>query len=196
MHQGIEKIEPKSSAWHHISMIAFVGGFQRGATTNDIRGRPMRKNHLSFWICALALVFAMPALAQTQPVRVGGLTCDTGPRVGLLIGSRQRMNCVFRSNTTGQEYHYRGRITRLGVDVGIARGGRLFWGVFAPTTHIGPGALRGTYVGAGGNASLGLGLGANVLVGGSHRTISLQPLSVEGQVGINLALGVAGLTLY
>jgi hypothetical protein len=85
---------------------------------------------------------------------------------------------------------------RLGLDVGIARGGRLFWGVFAPTTYIGPGALRGTYVGAGGNASLGLGLGANVLVGGSHRTISLQPLSVEGQVGINLALGVAGLTLY
>ena len=106
------------------------------------------------------------------------------------------MNCVFRSNATGQQYHYRGRITRLGLDVGIARGGRLFWGVFAPTTHIGPGALRGTYVGAGGNASLGLGLGANVLVGGSHRTISLQPLSVEGQVGINLALGVAGLTLY
>jgi hypothetical protein len=134
-----------------------------------------------------------------QPVRVGGLTCDTGPRVGLLVGSRQRMNCVFRSNTTGQQYRYRGRITRLaklGLDVGIARGGRLFWGVFAPTTHIGPGALRGTYVGAGGNASLGLGLGANVLVGGSHRTISLQPLSVEGQVGINLALGVAGLTLY
>jgi hypothetical protein len=82
------------------------------------------------------------------------------------------------------------------MDVGITGGGRLFWGVFAPTTHIGQGTLRGTYVGASGNASLGLGLGANVLVGGSHRTISLQPLSVEGQVGINLALGVAGLTLY
>lgn len=155
----------------------------------------MPKNHLSLGICALAIVFAAPALAQTQPVRVGGLTCDTGPRVGLLIGSRQRMNCVFRSNT-GQQYRYRGRITRLGVDVGITKGGRLFWGVFAPTAHIGPGALRGTYVGAGGSASFGFGLGANVLVGGSHRTISLQPLSVEGQVGINLALGVAGLTLY
>jgi hypothetical protein len=67
--------------------------------------------------------------------------------------------------------------------------------VFAPTSHIGPGALRGNYVGASGTASLGLGLGANALVGGSHRTISLQPLSVEGQVGINLALGVAGLRL-
>ena len=156
----------------------------------------MPNNHLlSFAIGALAILFATPALAQAQPVRVGGLTCDTGPRVGLLVGSRQRMSCVFRSNT-GQQYHYRGRITRLGMDVGITAGGRLFWGVFAPTTHIGPGTLRGTYVGAGGSASFRLGLGANVLVGGSHRTISLQPLSVEGQLGVNLALGVAGLTLY
>jgi hypothetical protein len=176
-------------------MIAFVGGYQRGITTSDILEEPMAKKHLSLGTCALAIVFAMPALAQTQPARVGGLTCDTGPRVGLLVGSSQRMNCLFRSNT-GEQYRYRGRITRLGVDVGITRGGRLFWGVFAPTAHIGPGALRGTYVGASGNASLGLGLGANVLVGGSHRTISLQPLSVEGQVGINLALGVAGLRLY
>jgi hypothetical protein len=82
------------------------------------------------------------------------------------------------------------------MDVGISAGGRLFWGVYAPTAHVGPGALRGTYVGASGNAALGVGFGANVLVGGSHRTISLQPLSIEGQVGINLALGVAGLTLY
>jgi hypothetical protein len=155
----------------------------------------MSKNYLSMGIFALALVFAQPTFAQTQPTRVGGLTCDTGPRVGLLIGSRQRMNCVFRSNT-GEQYHYSGRITRLGLDVGITGGGRLFWAVFAPTSHVGPGALRGTYVGAGGSASLGLGLGANVLVGGSHRTISLQPLSVEGQFGVNLALGVAGLTLH
>ncbi len=104
------------------------------------------------------------------------------------------MRCVFQSGT-GWAHHYTGTITRLGLDVGITGGGRLFWAVFAPTSHIGPGALRGTYVGASGNASLGVGLGANVLVGGSHRTISLQPLSVEGHVGINLAVGVAGLNL-
>ena len=155
----------------------------------------MSKSRLSVGACVLMLAFTAPAFAQTQqPVRAGGLTCDTGPRVGLLIGSKQRMACVFRSNT-GQEYRYTGRITRLGLDVGVTGGGRLFWGVFAPTSHIGPGALRGRYVGVSGNASLGVGLGANVLVGGSHRTISLQPLSVEGQLGINLALGVAGLTL-
>jgi hypothetical protein len=113
----------------------------------------------------------------------------------LVLGSRQRMTCVFRSNATGRRYHYTGRITRLGLDVGVTGRGRLFWGVFAPTSHIGPGTLRGNYVGASGNASLILGLGANVLVGGSNRPSSLQPLSVDGQFGVILALGVAGRSL-
>jgi hypothetical protein len=69
------------------------------------------------------------------------------------------MRCVFRSNATGQTYHYTGTITRLGLDVGVTGGGRLFWGVFAPTSRGGPGTLRGNYVGASGNASLGLGPG-------------------------------------
>jgi len=155
----------------------------------------MSKICLSAILCAAMVAFAAPAFAQAQPVRVGGLTCDAAPRVGLIIGSRQHLRCVFRSNATGQSYGYTGTIGRLGLDVGVTGGGRLFWGVFAPTSHVGHGALRGTYVGASGNASFGVGLGANVLVGGSHRTISLQPLSVEGQVGVNLALGVARLTL-
>ena len=152
-------------------------------------------------ICRLAVLYASmvalagPMCAQAQPIRVGGLTCDAAPRVGLVVGSRQNLRCVFRSNATGRQYGYTGTIRRIGLDVGITGGGRLFWGVFAPTSHVGYGVLRGTYVGASGNASFGLGLGANVLVGGSHRTISLQPLSVEGQFGVNLALGVARLTL-
>ena len=156
----------------------------------------MPKFRLLMSLCLLVAGFASPAFAQQrQPVRVGGLTCDTGPRVGLVLGSRQRMSCVFRSNATGRRYRYTGRITRVGLDLGITGRGRLFWGVFAPTSHVGPGTLRGDYVGVSGNASLFLGLGANVLVGGSNRTISLQPLSVEGQLGVNLALGVAGLSL-
>jgi hypothetical protein len=146
-------------------------------------------------LCASMLLLAGSAFAQAQPSRVGGLTCDAAPRVGLLVGSRQNLRCVFRSNSTGRQYRYTGTISRVGLDVGITGGGRLFWGVFAPTSHVGYGALRGTYVGASGNASFGLGLGANVLVGGSRRTISLQPLSVEGLFGVNLALGVARLTL-
>ena len=146
----------------------------------------MLKIYLSVILCAFMMAVAGPAFAQAQTVRVGGLTCDTSARVGLVLGSRQNLRCAFRSNA-GEQYSYIGTIRRLGLDVGITRGGRLFWGVFAPTAHIGPGALRGNYVGASANASLGLGLGANALIGGSNRTIALQPLSVEGQIGVNLA---------
>ena len=70
----------------------------------------------------------------------------------------------------------------------------MVWDVYAPTTkHFA--ALAGKYVGASGEATVGVGLGANVLVGGSNRTVALQPVSVQGQTGLNLAVGVAGLTL-
>jgi hypothetical protein len=105
------------------------------------------------------------------------------------------MRCVFFAAATGQQYVYTGSIRRLGVDIGVTRGGTLFWAVFARNSQIGRGTLRGSYVGVSGNVALGLGLGAKVLIGGSRRTITLQPLSVEGQIGINLALGVANLTL-
>jgi hypothetical protein len=149
---------------------------------------------LTAGICALTLAAATPAFSQTQSVRAGGLTCNTAPRVGLVVGSRQRMTCIFQS-TTGEQHRYSGQITRIGLDLGVTGGGRLFWAVFAPTSHVGPGALRGNFVGASGNASFGPGVGANVLIGGNIRTISLQPLSIEGQVGVNLAVGVAGLKL-
>jgi hypothetical protein len=150
------------------------------------------------WAVALAFLVVLPGAATAQsrpPFRIGGLTCNTDPRVGLVLGSRQDMRCVFVANATGRQYVYRGTIRRIGVDIGVTRGGTLFWAVFARNSQIGRGTLRGSYVGASGNVALGLGLGAKVLIGGSRRTITLQPLSVEGQIGINLALGVANLTL-
>jgi hypothetical protein len=156
----------------------------------------MSNIRISAIVCAFVIVLVASVTAQAQqPVRVGGLTCSTGPRVGLVLGSRQDMRCVFRESGTGRQYTYTGTIRRLGLDVGITRGGTLFWAVFARNSQIGRGTLRGNYVGASGNVAVGLGLGAKVLIGGSRRTITLQPLSVEGQIGINLALGVANLTL-
>jgi hypothetical protein len=102
---------------------------------------------------------------------------------------------VFRASETGRQYNYAGTIRRVGLDLGVTRGGTLFWRVFARNSQIGQGTLRGSYVGASGNVAVGLGLGANVLVGGSRRTITLQPLSVERQIGMNLALGVTNLVL-
>lgn len=153
---------------------------------------------IRIWIiaCAFLSVVAASETAQARPpLRVGGLTCSTGPRVGLVLGSRQDMRCVFRTSDTGRQYTYSGTIRRVGLDLGVTRGGTLFWRVFARNSRIGRGTLRGNYVGASGNVALGLGLGANVLIGGSRRTITLQPLSVERQVGMNLALGVTNLTL-
>src|SRR5256886_7828452 len=163
-------------------------GLLAGAAMPSIRARAI--------VCAfLAVLFGSPTAQARPPFRVGGLTCSTGPRVGLVLGSRQDMRCVFVASATGQQYVYTGTIRRLGVDIGVTRGGTLFWAVFARNSQIGRGTLRGSYVGASGNVALGLGLGAKVLIGGSRRTITLQPLSVEGQIGINLALGVANLTL-
>ncbi len=152
----------------------------------------MRKIWLMAIACTLTAAFAVPAEAR---VRAGSLNCTSGTTVGMLIGSRQNLRCVFIASGTDHRYHYTGTVTRLGVDLGITSGARFVWAVFAPTSHVGPGALRGGYVGASGSASVGIGAGANVLIGGSNNTISLQPLSVEGRRGVNLALGVANMQL-
>lgn len=174
-------------------------GFIRTAAAESRLSSPMEeqmsKLFRSAMLSACMISAAMPALAQTQRVRVGGLTCIAGPRAGLVLGSRRDLQCVFRSDVTRRQYAYAGKIRRIGVDVGITRGGRSFWAVFAPTADVGRSTLRGSYLGVSGNVALGVGLGAKVLVGGSRRTISLQPLSVEGQIGINLALGVTNLSL-
>jgi len=135
-----------------------------------------------------------PLSAATNIVHVGALTCNTGPSIGLLIGSQQQMNCVFISRA-GLRETYTGQINRLGLDVGLTAGGRLVWRVYAPTAGLKGRALAGNYVGGSANASLVVGAGANALVGGSNRSVALQPLSVEGRVGANLALGIANLTL-
>jgi hypothetical protein len=104
------------------------------------------------------------------------------------------MDCRFTPNR-GPVERYHGSVTRFGLDLGITTGGVMSWLVIARTSRIGRGALAGNYVGASGDIAFGIGAGANVLIGGSRRTVTLQPLSVSGQVGINLAVGVAGLTL-
>ncbi|MGD9502732.1 MAG: DUF992 domain-containing protein [Methyloceanibacter sp.] len=144
-------------------------------------------------IAAAALLLPSPAEAR---VKVGTLTCNLSSSVGMVIGSRQAANCVFTPSHYGKRERYRGDIGRLGLDLGATHGGRLVWGVFASVAGPRPGALRGTYVGAAGDASIGVGLGANVLVGGSNRSFALQPVSFKAQSGLNIAVGVARLTLY
>jgi len=135
---------------------------------------------------------AQPSLAQ-QPAKVGTLTCDISGGVGLIVTSKKTMACTFAPSKGGKEV-YVGSISKFGLDIGATGKGRMIWAVFAPTSRK-AGALAGTYAGGSAEATVGAGLGANVLVGGSDRTISLQPVSVQGQSGLNLAVGVSGLEL-
>jgi hypothetical protein len=147
----------------------------------------------------LAALFAMviwfsaePAFARSG-IRIGTLTCNVEGGVGLVFGSRRNMTCTFRP-TSGSREAYRGRITRVGIDIGVTRRAKMTWLVFAPG-KLKAGSLAGNYGGASAQAAIGVGLGANVLVGGFKKSIALQPLSVQGQTGLNLAAGVAGLRL-
>jgi hypothetical protein len=107
---------------------------------------------------------------------------------------KQTMRCEFRASN-GIIQRYNGQIAEYGVALGCVQAGHLVWGVLAATQGIPSGALAGTYAGVGAQASAGVGVGANILVGGTGRAFSLQPLSVEGQIGVNIAAGVTTVTL-
>ena len=142
----------------------------------------------------LALVASAPAHAQSG-IRVGVLTCNVASGWGLVFGSSKEVNCTFSRD--GRDLaHYQGHIDKFGVDLGYTAGGVMVWAVFAPTEGPPPGSLDGTYGGVTASATAGVGVGANLLIGGSDRSISLQPLSVEGNTGLNVAGGIAGLRLH
>jgi len=147
----------------------------------------------SFAAVALAAMVSIPAQAQER-VQAGSLTCDVSAGIGFIIGSQRSVNCTFQPSGPGPVEYYSGSISKLGVDIGVTAGGVMVWLVFAPTNRP-IGALQGTYVGGAADASVIVGGGANALIGGSNRTVALQPLSVQGQAGLNIAAGVAGLEL-
>jgi hypothetical protein len=140
---------------------------------------------------------AVRAFAQTPPswTQTGMVTCKLNPSIGFIIAGHQSMECSFVQNAPFPPEAYQGALNTVGLDVGITAGGVLGWAVFAPTVGLSAGSLSGEYVGASGEIGLGVGVGANVLVGGSGRSIALQPVSLEGSVAVNVALGASGLQL-
>ena len=140
-------------------------------------------------------MLAAPADAQSPPswTQVGMLRCVVNPSIGFIIAGHQSMECRFTQNGPNPPQAYEGALNMVGLNIGISAGGVFGWAVFAPTVGIPAGALAGDYGGASGD--IGLGVGANVLVGGSGRTFTLQPVSLEGSVAVDVALGVSALKL-
>jgi hypothetical protein len=157
----------------------------------------MRRFPILASVATAALLASLIAAVAQQPmqrVQVGVLECRGGSSIGFIVGSVTNLGCVLRVSGVPDD-SYVATIRKIGLDIGITQESALAWAVYAPVARLGPGDLSGNYGGAQGSASIGVGLGGNVLVGGSANSIALQPLSVQGQVGLNLALGVEGLEL-
>jgi hypothetical protein len=143
---------------------------------------------------AIAALCALAAPARAAHVEVGVLNCTVYGGAGFIFGSSKEIDCTFKGTNGGTE-HYRGSINKFGLDLGFTEKSKIIWTVFAPSADVPDGALAGNYGGVSAEATVGLGVGANALVGGSSNTVALQPVSVQGQQGLNVAVGVSQLQL-
>ncbi len=153
----------------------------------------------SFLVAAAALTFAAVSGQSVETkaagIEVGTLNCTVEGGIGFIVGSSKGVKCVFSPAGQGPRQSYTGSIGKLGVDIGFTNKSKIIWTVLAATSDVPHGALAGTYVGASAEATAGVGVGANALVGGLSDSFTLQPLSIQGQTGLNVAGGLARLTL-
>jgi hypothetical protein len=145
-------------------------------------------------IATAALVASFASANALPAVRAGVLQCQGGQNVSFVVGSVTNLECVFQSEGRRPE-PYVATVHRFGVDLGFTDQTQFSWAVDAPTDRLGRGELAGNYSGVGANASVGLGFGGNFLVGGAENAYGLQPISLQGQTGLNVAAGVAGVEL-
>jgi len=144
---------------------------------------------------ALSVATAPTVMAQGAKIVAGTLTCKGGPNVGLVIGSTQNLECSFTPAGKGHVRQFKATITKVGLDIGYKSESVIVWTVLGSAEKVPSKVLIGNYAGVSAEASVALGAGANALVGGSDKSVILQPLSVQGQTGLNLAVGVTGLTI-
>lgn len=147
-------------------------------------------------IAAVASVIALqPAQAQDAKLKAGTLTCQGKGSVGLILGSKEKLTCDFTTTSGRVVQRYDGTITRVGLDVGVRGESVMIWTVLGSTTQLPGEALGGSFAGVSADVAAGIGAGANILVGGNDKSVVLQPLSVSGGTGVNIAVGVSGLQL-
>jgi len=127
--------------------------------------------------------------------KAGYLKCEVAGAVSFIFGSSRDITCLYRPEAAARVDRYEGEIKKFGVDIGFYGNGVMIWAVVAPTSDVGPGALAGDYAGVSADAAAGLGVGANALLGGGKKSIALQPVSIEGITGLNVAAGVGVLSL-
>jgi hypothetical protein len=152
--------------------------------------------HLAFAVATSASIIVFAGhVSAANSVNLGMLVCDMSKGIGFVLVEKQKMTCEFRP-ISGPTEQYTGKITDFGIELGEIKEGHLIWGVFAAALlDMQPGALAGNYLGVDADAALGLGVGANAIVGGTGKGFILQPLSVEGEIGVNIAAGIRTVSL-
>ncbi|HUO93605.1 MAG TPA: DUF992 domain-containing protein [Rhizomicrobium sp.] len=143
---------------------------------------------------AAAAAVAFGAPAKAEGVKVGVLTCHESSGWGFIFGSSKSIHCIYHHGPYAERY--RGDVSKFGVDIGYTSSAVIVWDVFAPNTGPERGALAGHYVGVQGSAAVGAGAGVNALVGGFNRSFTLQPVSIQGETGLNVAAGIGDMTLH
>ncbi len=155
-----------------------------------------RKTLLAASACALVATSApAPARAGETGIKTGFLTCHVASGFGFIFGSSKEVNCTYTSLTGDRDEKYVGDISKFGVDIGYSGAAIIAWAVFAPSPDVTKGALAGQYAGVTASGSAGPGVGAHVLLGGFNKSFTLQPVSIEGSTGLNVAGGIAALSL-
>jgi uncharacterized protein DUF992 len=147
------------------------------------------------FIALLISGWQAPAIAQNAKLEAGTLTCNGQGSVGLILGSQEKLSCDFTSSNGAIVQRYDGTITRVGLDVGVRGKSVMIWTVLGSTSQLPGEALGGSFAGVSADVAAGIGVGANALLGGNDQSVVLQPLSVSGGTGVNIAVGVSGLTL-
>src|SRR4030081_2988764 len=198
MNAPAANLAPLLMFWHRTPSAAGTARFLTLCSHHHFSaGDFFMRRFLTLAGAALAMLTASIAGASAQQpgrVQVGVLECRGGSSVGFIVGSVTNLGCVLRVNGVPDD-SYVATIRKVGLDIGITQESALAWAVYAPVARLGPGNLSGNYAGAQGSASIGVGLGGNVLVGGSANSIALQPLSLQGQVGLSIAAGLESLEL-
>jgi hypothetical protein len=141
----------------------------------------------------IAMAIAGQAVAQDQGIELGVLDCAIGGGTGFLFGSSKDLSCTFTpADKTFAPEAYFGAVNKYGLDIGTTRQTVMQWLVLTPLNNIyAPGALAGDYIGASAEVTAAVGAGANLLAGGSSQAFTLQPLTLQTQTGVNIAIGVS-----
>ena len=153
----------------------------------------MRAVVVAITIALLQIGVWAPA-AKAQGIKTGVLTCQAASGFGWILGSTRTMECKYASGS-GHTEDYSGTISKVGIDIGYLGACVIVWAVVAPHSSTGPGSLAGNYFGATVQAVAVVGGGVNVMTGGFHNSIALQPISVMGNTGLYVGAGIGAMTL-